>query len=77
MWDVELPVLGALTPSEQLWVIAQALVENGGPPSYALALRRLAERLEELGWWLGETKGLSESLTPGACTRGPTGKLRS
>ena len=44
MWDVEFPELGALTPAEQLWVIAQAVEENGGPPSYALALRRSGER---------------------------------
>ena len=34
--------------------IALAVEENGGPAEYVRSLRRLAERLDELGWWLGE-----------------------
>jgi hypothetical protein len=43
-----------LRPPEQLWVIAQAVQDNGGPGSYVTALRALAGHLEELGWWLAE-----------------------
>ena len=43
-----------LTPPEQLWVIAQAVEENGGPRDYVLGLRHLAERLEGMHWWLQE-----------------------
>jgi hypothetical protein len=54
MWNLDVPELDALPAAGQLWVIAQAVEENGGPRSYAESLRRLAERLEELGWWLAE-----------------------
>jgi hypothetical protein len=63
MWRVELEHLGGLTPAEQLWVIAQAVEENGGPPAYAASLRSVADRLEGLSWWLAET--LEESLRQG------------
>jgi hypothetical protein len=52
MWGVELVKLGLLRPAEQLWIIAQAVEENGGPQDYVLALRTVADRLEEVGWWL-------------------------
>jgi len=55
MWRIDADLdLGALTPAEQLWVIALACEENGAPAAYYLALRKLAEHLEELGWWLRE-----------------------
>lgn len=53
MWDVErIPEFERLAPGDQLWLIALAIKENGGPAEYVAALRELAERLEELGWWL-------------------------
>ena len=54
MWSVELEGLVGLTPAEQLWVIAQVMEENGGPAAYVAALRGIAARLEEVGWWLAE-----------------------
>jgi len=47
-------------PAEQLWVIALAVEENGGPVEYVSALRHMAERLEELGWWLSEQGGQAD-----------------
>ena len=47
-------MVSALAPPEQLWVIAQAVEENGGPAAYVAALRAVGERLEEMGWWLAE-----------------------
>ena len=52
--------LRALIPAEQLWVIALAVKENGGPTEYVSALRHMAERLEELGWWLSEQGGQAD-----------------
>jgi hypothetical protein len=43
-----------LHPADQLWLIALAVEENGGPAEYVLALRRVAERLEQIGWWISE-----------------------
>jgi hypothetical protein len=74
MWNLDLPELGGLTPAEQLWVLAQAVEENGGPPDYVLALRRLAERFEDLGWWLAEPLYDPEGRT--TPTGGPVSNLR-
>ncbi|MCI0624178.1 MAG: hypothetical protein L0387_21435 [Acidobacteria bacterium] len=49
-----LPKPGDLTPPERIWVIALALEEAGAPAEHVLALREVAERLEDLGWWLGK-----------------------
>jgi hypothetical protein len=46
--------LDGLAPTEQLWVIALAMEENGAPLAYIAVLWALADRLEELGWWLAE-----------------------
>jgi hypothetical protein len=55
MWILdEQLIMSALTPPEQLWIIAQAVDENGGPAAYVAALRAVADRLEEVGWWLAE-----------------------
>jgi len=55
MWALEEHLgLESLTPPEQLWIIAQAVEENGGPRDYVLVLRHLAERLEDMRWWLQE-----------------------
>jgi len=54
MWILEVPDIGLLMPAEQLWIIAQAVEENGGPAAYLAALRSIAARLEDLGWWLAE-----------------------
>jgi hypothetical protein len=55
MWILEPDLaIDVLSPPDQLWVIAQAVEENGGPRDYAAALRQLAERLEDTGWWLRE-----------------------
>jgi hypothetical protein len=54
MWNVEVADLDLLRPAEKLWIIAQAVEENGGPRSYVEALRQLAERLEDTSWWLRE-----------------------
>jgi hypothetical protein len=51
MWDIEqLHNFEHLPPADQLWLIALAVEENGGPAEYVLTLRRLAERLDEVGW---------------------------
>lgn len=55
MWILDVPELRGLTPAEQLWFVAHAVEENGGPRKYVQVLRRLAERLQELGWWLQES----------------------
>ena len=57
MWIMEIPDPLDLTPADQLWVIAQAMEENGGPAAYLAALRAVADRLEEVGWWLAEPRG--------------------
>ena len=54
MWMLEVLDLTPLSPTEQLWVIAQAIENHGGSRGYVSALRALAERLEDLGWWLDE-----------------------
>jgi hypothetical protein len=55
MWILEPDLaIDVLPPSDQLWVIAQAVEENGGPRDYVGALRQLAERLEDTSWWLRE-----------------------
>jgi hypothetical protein len=60
MWIVdELPDFEQLPPADQLWLIAQAVEENGGPAEYVLAMRNMATCLEELGWWL-ENKQITE-----------------
>jgi hypothetical protein len=46
--------IDVLPPQDQLWIIAQAVEENGGPSDYVGVLRQLAERLEDTGWWLRE-----------------------
>ena len=53
-WRCDLLDLGALTPAEQLWVIAHALEELEAPRTYVPTLRELAATLEELGFWLAE-----------------------
>lgn len=59
MWSHEdLDDLGALSPTEQLWVIALAVEDTGGPSSCVDALRMLACRLEDVGWWLREPTGV-------------------
>jgi hypothetical protein len=58
MWDTEdLPSVAEVPPADQLWIIALAAEEAGGPPEHVLALRQLAEQLEELGWWLASPAG--------------------
>ena len=43
-----------LPPADCLWVIALHIEEAGGPSNHVLALRRIAERLDDLGWWISE-----------------------
>jgi hypothetical protein len=31
--------------------------ENGGPAAYVVALRAVADRLEDVGWWLTDPLG--------------------
>jgi type II secretory pathway component PulJ len=57
------------TPPDQLWLVALYLEENGAPQHYILAVRRIAEQLEQLGWWLSEP-----DLTL-ACEAVPAGHL--
>lgn len=53
MWQVEeISAFESLPPADQLWLIALGVEDNGGPAEYVVALRDLAERLEELGWWI-------------------------
>ena len=55
MWTLEEDLaIDVLYPPDQLWIIAQAVEENGGPRDYVGALRQLAERLEDTSWWLRE-----------------------
>ena len=55
MWILEPDLaIDALPRPDQLWIIAQAVEENGGPRDYVRVLRQLAEHLEDAGWWLGE-----------------------
>ena len=54
MWIVDVPELGMLTPADQLWIIAQAGEEAGGPLTLCPSTRCLAGRLEDAGWWLSE-----------------------
>jgi len=55
MWTPEPDLdLDNLPPADQLWIIALAIEEAGGPSEYVLALRKVAEHLEEVGWWLTE-----------------------
>jgi hypothetical protein len=55
MWTIEdLPGFEQLAPADQLWIIALAIEENGGPAEYVRALRKSADRLDELGWWLSQ-----------------------
>jgi hypothetical protein len=50
MWIVEpIEAFDWLLPTNQFWLIALAVEENGGPAEYAHALRTLAEHLDELG----------------------------
>ncbi len=50
MWDTQgLPAVGGLSLADRFWITAQAVEEAGGPPEHVLALRQLAEQLEELG----------------------------
>jgi hypothetical protein len=46
-------ILG-LPPADCLWVIALHIAEAGAPSNHVLALRRIAERLDDLGWWINE-----------------------
>lgn len=65
MWDIEeIPDFEHLPPADQLWIIALGVEENGGPTDYVAALRALAERLEELGWWVGGEAGTHEHADP-------------
>ena len=41
-------------PEWENWEDALAIEESGGPDTYVLGLRCLAERLETLRWWLCE-----------------------
>ncbi len=53
MWTIEeIPGFEQLPPADQLWLIALAVEENGGPAEYVQSLRSVAERLDELGWWV-------------------------
>jgi hypothetical protein len=53
MWVLEeLPNFEMVPPADQLWLIALAVEENGGPTEYVRALRSIAEHVEEFGWWL-------------------------
>ena len=47
-------MVSALAPPDQLWVIAQAVEENGGPAGYVAAVRAVADRLGEMGRRLAE-----------------------
>jgi hypothetical protein len=52
VWECdELPMFNQLPPADQVWLIALAVEENGGPAQYVRALRSLADQLEEFGWW--------------------------
>jgi hypothetical protein len=57
MWNLDVLDIGPLAPAEQLWIIARAVEENGGPDAYVAALRALAAGLEEASWWLTEPLG--------------------
>jgi hypothetical protein len=58
MWATDdLPFIAELSPPDRLWVIALAIEKGGGPYEYIIALRQLAQRLKELGWWLAEPPG--------------------
>lgn len=55
MWTVEhIPDFKQLPPADQLWLIALAVEDNGGPAEYVRVLRNSADRLDELGWWLSQ-----------------------
>lgn len=53
MWTVEdIPYFEQLPPADQLWLIALAVEENGGPTEYVRALRLIADQLDALRAWL-------------------------
>jgi len=54
MWNLDVADLEDTPPADQLWVVAQAIEEYGGPRAYVVAVRRLAGQLETIGWWLAE-----------------------
>ena len=45
------PSVADLCPADQLWIIAYTLELAGGPADHIYALRRLAERLEDLHYY--------------------------
>ena len=56
MWNtVGLPEIEQLPKADQLWIIALAVEANGGPSDYVGALRAVAQRLQEMGWWINES----------------------
>ena len=55
MWILDADIaIDVLTPAEQLWIVELAMEENGGPSDYVATLRQLAERLDEMCWWLSD-----------------------
>jgi hypothetical protein len=59
------------TPPDQLGLVALYLEENGARNITYLLVRRIAEQLEQLGWWLSEP-----DLTL-ACEAVPPGQPRA
>lgn len=47
--------IAGLGPADCLGSIALDLEETGSWVDYVLALREIADRLEDLGWWLRES----------------------
>ena len=69
--------IGSLTPAEQLWITVQGIEENGWPAVYVFSLRVLADRLEEVGWWLAEPFDRTPTSAQGPDARVSHGPSRS